>query len=37
LVQEGIARDFLDNDITDEPRKVLDELLTLASSTHGAS
>ncbi|KAK3616211.1 hypothetical protein LTR56_026103 [Elasticomyces elasticus] len=34
---EGVARDFLDNDITDEPRKVLDELITLASSTHGAS
>ncbi|KAK3111026.1 hypothetical protein LTR53_014101 [Teratosphaeriaceae sp. CCFEE 6253] len=34
---EAVARDFLDNDITDEPRKVLDELLTLASSTYGAS
>ncbi|KAK1094356.1 hypothetical protein LTR48_000454 [Friedmanniomyces endolithicus] len=34
---EGIARDFLANDISDEPRKVLDDLLTVASSTQDAS
>ncbi|KAK0837511.1 hypothetical protein LTR02_011671 [Friedmanniomyces endolithicus] len=34
---EGIARDFLANDISDEPRKILDALLTVASSTHDAS
>ncbi|TKA69375.1 hypothetical protein B0A55_06164, partial [Friedmanniomyces simplex] len=34
---EAVAREFLDNDINDEARKILDELLTLRSSTHGAS
>ncbi|KAK5110382.1 hypothetical protein LTR62_006090 [Meristemomyces frigidus] len=33
---EGIARDFLENDICDEPRKILDDLLTAASSTISA-
>ncbi|KAK4560402.1 hypothetical protein LTR86_005598 [Recurvomyces mirabilis] len=34
---EELARDFLENDIEDEPRKILDDLLKLASSTMGAN
>ena len=30
--KEQVARDFLAVDIEDEPRKILDELVTLASS-----
>ena len=35
--QEELARHFLENDIEEEPRKILDDLLTLASSTMGAA
>ena len=34
-LQEQIARDFLQVDIGEEPRKMLDDLVTLASSTIG--
>jgi len=36
-LQESIARDFLEVDIHDKPRNILDDLVTLASSTMGAS
>ncbi|KAF2764623.1 hypothetical protein EJ03DRAFT_391948 [Teratosphaeria nubilosa] len=32
---ENIARDFLEVDVHDQPRKILDDIVTLASSTHG--